>query len=109
LSKGIRIIGFSTDADPNYLKAMKLVLGFLASLPNVRTSDRSNAFEVAIPNDWNCFFLRPCQLILCFQDPVHLCTQLRNCLLPATAEMMIATSNNLSHGLVKSDIYSRDL
>jgi hypothetical protein len=101
---------------------MKLVLGFRASLPNMRISDRSDAFEVSVPNDWDCFFLRPRQLILCFQDPVHLCTELRNRLLSDTAEMiignqrvsldvlstMIATSNKLNHGLVKSDIYPRD-
>ena len=122
LSRGIRVIGFSTDADPKYLRAMKLVLGFRASLPNMRLSDRSDAFEVSIPNDWDWFFLRPRQLILCFQDPVHLCTKLRNRLLSNTAEMiignqrvsldvlstMIASSNKLNHGFVKSDIYPRD-
>ncbi|CAF1407076.1 unnamed protein product, partial [Rotaria sordida] len=67
LAKGIRIIGFSTDGDPKYLKAMKLVLGFFASLPNMKISDRSHAFE----------------------DPIHVCTKLRNRLLSTTAEMII--------------------
>ncbi|CAF3216555.1 unnamed protein product [Rotaria sp. Silwood2] len=122
LAKGIRIIGFSTDGDPKYLKAMKLVLGFFASLPNMKISDRPHAFEVSRPDNWNWFFLRQRQLILCFQDPIHICTKLRNRLLSTTAEMiignqrisldllseMIASRSKLKHGLVKSDIYPHD-
>jgi hypothetical protein len=88
-SRGIRIIGFSTDADPKNLEAMKLVLVFLASVPNIRISERPDAFEVFVPIDWSWFFLRPRQLVLCCQDPVHLCTKLRNRLLSSTAEMII--------------------
>ena len=101
---------------------MKLLLGFFASLPNMKISDRSDAFEVSLPIDWSWFFLRQRQLALCFQDPIHICTKLRNRLLSPTAEMaignqrisldillaLISTSNKLKHGLVKSDIYPRD-
>jgi hypothetical protein len=122
LSRDIRIIGSSTDADPKYMRAMKLVLGFFASLPNVMISERSDAFEIFLPNDWHWFFLRRRQLVLCLKDATHVCTKLRNRLLSTTADLtigdeqislnflseMIATSNKLNHGLVKSDIYPRD-
>ena len=122
LARGIRIIGFSTDGDPKYLRAMKLVLGFFASLPNMKISERSDAFEVSLSSEWNWFFLRRRQLILCFQDPIHICTKLRNRLLSDTAELiignqrislkilsdMIGSVNKLKHGLVKSNIYPRD-
>ena len=39
LARDIRILGFSTDVDPKYLRAMKLVLGFFASLLNMPLSD----------------------------------------------------------------------
>lgn len=122
LAKGIRILGFSTDGDPKYLKAMKLVLGFFASLPNMALSDRADAFEVSIPANWTWFYLRHRQLILCLQDPTHICTKLRNRLLSSTATLvigkqrisldtlsqMVANTNKLKHCLVKSDIYPRD-
>ena len=122
LGQGIRIIGFSTDGDPKYMKAMKLISGFFASLPNIEISGRRDAFEVSVPVDWSWFFLRRRQLVLCFQDPIHICTKLRNRLLSSTAEMfigsqrvsmdalseLIASGNKLVHGLVKSDIYPRD-
>jgi hypothetical protein len=122
LTKGIRILGFSTDGDSKYLKAMKLVLGYFASLPNMVLSDRADAFEVSIPVNWTWFYLRHRQLIFCFQDPTHICTKLRNRLLSSTATLvigkqrisldilsqMIANTSKLQHGLVKSDIYPND-
>ena len=35
LSQGVRIIGFSTDADPRYLRAMRLCTRFFAKLPQI--------------------------------------------------------------------------
>ena len=122
LSRGIRIVGFSTDGDPKYMKAMKLILGFFASMPNITLSDRSDAVQVSPPNDWNWFYLRRRQLVLCLQDPTHVCTKLRNRLLSVTAALtvgdqrisldflsdMMNSISKLKHGLVKSDIYPRD-
>ena len=122
LLRGIRIIGFSSDADPKYMKAMKLVLGFFSLMPNVMISDREEAFNISIPHNWYWFFLRSRQLFLCLQDPIHVCTKLRNRLLSSTADLcignqqvsltflteMISTQSKVKHGLVKSDIYPRD-
>ncbi|CAF3965319.1 unnamed protein product, partial [Rotaria sp. Silwood1] len=85
-------------------------------------TDHANAFEVSIPANWTWFFLRQRQLILCFQDPTHICTKLRNHLLSSKATLgigkqrisldilskLIANTNKLIHGLVKSDVYPRD-
>ena len=65
--KDIRILGFSTDGDAKYLRAMKLVLGFFASLPNMALNDRTDAFEISIPASWTWFYLRHRQLVLCFK------------------------------------------
>ena len=122
LAKDVRIIGFATDGDPKYLKAMKVVSGLFLSSPHTYIRDRSDAFDVSLPRDWHWFFLTGRQLLLCFQDPIHVCTKLRNRLLSSTARMiignecislshlseMIANSNKLNHGLVRSDIYPRD-
>jgi len=122
LLKNVRIIGFSTDGDPKYLKAMRLITGFFASLPNIKLSNYRDAFHVNIPNEWNWYFLDNSQLFLCFQDATHLCTKLRNRLLSRVANLLIGNTcisiNHLStlienvsklrHGLVKSDIYPQD-
>ena len=61
-------------------------------------------------------------VIFCFQDPVHLCTKIRNRLLSQSASMFIGNGkisvdvlfdliNNQSkliHGLVKTDVYPKD-
>ncbi|CAM4930197.1 unnamed protein product [Rotaria socialis] len=118
----IRIVGFSTDGDPKYMRAMRLVTGFFASLPNIKLNSYTNAFHVKIPKDWNWYFLGDSHLFLCFQDATHLCTKLRNRLLSRTANMLIGNHcisiNYLStlirnipklrHGLVKSDIFPQD-
>ncbi|CAF1387704.1 unnamed protein product, partial [Rotaria sp. Silwood1] len=106
LQRNIRIIGFSTDADPKYLRAMRLMSGFLGALPNFQ------------------FYLREQQLLLFFQDPTHLVTKWRNRLLSATAELCLGnqsisinhlhdiiendTYSKLDHGLTKSDINPKD-
>ncbi|CAF4610997.1 unnamed protein product, partial [Rotaria magnacalcarata] len=52
-SKGIRVLGFSTDGDPN--------------------------FTVKIPSGWTAwFFLSSSQLFLFMQDGAHVCTKIRN-------------------------------
>ncbi|CAF2950946.1 unnamed protein product [Rotaria sp. Silwood2] len=122
LLKNVRIIGFSTDGDPKYLRVMRLITGFFASLPNIKLSSYRDAFHVNIPKEWDWYFLNNSQLFLCFQDATRLCTKLRNRLLSRVANLLIGNScisiNHLStlienvsklrHGLVKSDIYPND-
>ncbi|CAF1619825.1 unnamed protein product [Rotaria magnacalcarata] len=124
LDKGVRIVGFSTDADNKYLSAMRLASNFFASLPNFKLQKHEHAFKIDIPNDWTWFFLSRNQLFLFFQDPVHIVTKWRNRLLSSTADLYIGNdkismahieqliNNNhytkLDHGLTKSDIQPKD-
>lgn len=66
--RGIRIVGFSTDCDPRYLRAMRLVTNFFASLPNFTFRNRVDSFRVDLPMEkWSWFFLDPIQLFVVFQ------------------------------------------
>ncbi|CAF1648724.1 unnamed protein product [Rotaria magnacalcarata] len=122
-TSNIRILAFSTDCDPKYLRAMRLITGFFAKLPNIPISERDDAREVKLPKGWSSwFYMRTRQLVFCFQDPVHLCTKMRNRLLSQSASMMIGNGeisvsilfdliNNQSkliHGLVKTDVHPKD-
>ncbi|CAF4504216.1 unnamed protein product, partial [Rotaria sp. Silwood2] len=120
--KNIRIVGYSTDGDPKYLRAMRLATGFFASLSNIKLNSHNDAFHIKIPKNWSWYFLYDRQLFLCFQDATHLCTKLRNRLLSSTANMLIGNRHisldclstlinkfsKLHHNLVKSDIFPKD-
>jgi hypothetical protein len=67
LQRGIRIIGFSTDCDPRYLRTMRLTTNFFASLPNFDFRQRSDVFKIKLPVTWNWFYLDSTQLFLVFQ------------------------------------------
>ncbi|CAF4612817.1 unnamed protein product, partial [Rotaria sp. Silwood2] len=76
-TSNIRILAFSTDCDPKYLRAMRLITGFFAKLPNIPVSERDDALEVKLPKEWSSwFYIRTRQLFFCFQDPVHICTKI---------------------------------
>jgi len=64
--RGIRIIGFSTDCDIRYLRAMRLITRFFASLPNIPIRDDLNSFRVILPSKWIWFFMDPKQICLVF-------------------------------------------
>ncbi|CAF4825556.1 unnamed protein product, partial [Rotaria sp. Silwood2] len=51
--KNIRIVGYSTDGDPKYLRAMRLATGFFASLSNMKLNSHKDAFHIKIPNNWS--------------------------------------------------------
>ncbi|CAF4729851.1 unnamed protein product [Rotaria sp. Silwood2] len=102
---------------------MRLITGFFAKLPNIPVSERDDALEVKLPKEWSSwFYIRTRQLFFCFQDPVHICTKIRNRLLSQSASMMIGNEeisvsilfdliNNQSkliHGLVKTDVHPKD-
>ena len=61
--KGIRILGFSTDCDPRYLRSMRIASGFFVSSIDPRFQTHPDAFEINIPQ-WQWFFLSSPQL--CF-------------------------------------------
>ncbi|CAM2719861.1 unnamed protein product [Rotaria socialis] len=59
LQRNIRIIGFSTDGDAKYLRAMRLASGFFSSLPYFKLEERDAAFDLtAIVTKWPWFYLR---------------------------------------------------
>ncbi|CAF1558925.1 unnamed protein product, partial [Didymodactylos carnosus] len=122
--KEIRIIGFSTDADNKYMRAMRLASGFFASLPHFKFHDHLHLFKIQLPSQWSWFYLRPQQLLLFFQDPIHLVTKWRNRLLSTTADLCLGQDRitmehlrdilnsdqytKLDHGLTKSDLNPKD-
>lgn len=117
--RGIRILGFSTDCDARYLKVMRLSLGFFAKY---NFHDHPDLFQVNIPSTWSWFLMNNRQLFVCLQDPIHLCTKLRNRLLSTSNKLLLGDelvnvdtllelvekSSKLNHGLVKSDIDQKD-
>ncbi|CAF2794674.1 unnamed protein product [Rotaria sp. Silwood2] len=121
-SRNFRVAGFTTDADPKYLKAMRLAIGYFAQLSNINLLNNDDIFEIHIPDSWSWFFLRTKQSFLCFQDPIHLATKLRNRLLSTTVSLLmgeytisvkdlqdiIDKYSKLDHNLVLSDIYVKD-
>ncbi|CAF3621841.1 unnamed protein product [Rotaria socialis] len=122
LLKSVRIVGFSTDGDPKYMRPMRLVTGFFTTLPNIKLDAYKDSFRVNIPEEWNWYFGCDSHLFLCFQDATYLSTKLRNRLLSRTAHMLIGNrcicihylsalirnTPKLRHGLVKSDIFPQD-
>ena len=119
----VRIVAFATDCDPRYLHAMRFALGFFAETDTSSPYDPNDVLQIELPRDWSrWFFMRTRQLFFCMQDPVHLCTKLRNRMLSRTAslsigkekvstEVLIALIQNkskLDHGLVKTDIEPKD-
>ncbi|CAF3055754.1 unnamed protein product [Rotaria sp. Silwood2] len=85
--QNVRIIGFSTDADRRYVSAMRLASVFFASLSDVQLDKHQHAFKINIPTHWTWVFLRHNQLLLFFQDSVHLVTKWRNRLLSSTTDL----------------------
>ncbi|CAF2740457.1 unnamed protein product [Rotaria sp. Silwood2] len=121
--RNISVVGFSTDCDSRYLKAMQLSLGFFTRAPNIDLlTGNSSLLEINIASHWNFFFIRPTQPYLCMQDGIHLVTKIRNRLLSETATMSINNEKidvnhlfyiiqnypKIDHNLVKSDIFPHD-
>ncbi|CAF3866556.1 unnamed protein product [Rotaria magnacalcarata] len=118
-ANGIRLIGFSTDCDSRYLNAMKLSLGFFGDFIYDGHPDN---FKIDVPSSWNWFLMRNKQLFICMQDPMHICTKLRNRLLSKTATLVLGDQIinikplyyvidnffKLDHGLVQSDVNPKD-
>ncbi|CAF1591632.1 unnamed protein product, partial [Adineta steineri] len=111
-------------ADAKYVRAMRLMSRFFASLPNFPVHQHQQAFTVKLKSRLPWFFLREQQLLLFFQDATHLTTKWRNRLLSSTAELRLGDQSisinhlysildngnftKLDHGLTKSDISPKD-
>ena len=106
------------------MRAMRLVSGFFASLPAFRLSEHPEAFDLKTPLKWPWFYLRSKQLLLHFQDGIHLVTKWRNRLLSGNAQLRFGDKlisiqhlhdimkNNdyskLDHGLTATDVNPKD-
>ncbi|CAF4701128.1 unnamed protein product, partial [Rotaria sp. Silwood2] len=111
-------------ADAKYVRAMRLMSGFFASLPNFPVHQHPQAFTVKLKSRWPWFFLREQQLLLFFQDATHLAMKWRNRLLSSIAELRLGDQSisvnhlysiidngkftKIDHGLTKSDINPKD-
>ncbi|CAF2142265.1 unnamed protein product [Rotaria magnacalcarata] len=84
-AKGVRVIGYSTDCDCRYLNAMKRPLGFFGDFAYHNHPDN---YEINIPNKWNWFLTQSKQLFIRIQNPMHICTKLRNRLLSKTTTLV---------------------
>ncbi|CAF3964564.1 unnamed protein product [Rotaria sordida] len=109
--------------DGKYLRSMKLLLGFFATLPNTNLTNDDKCFQIDIPDEWNWFFLRRKQLLLFFQDATHLATKWRNRLLSDIADLTVGNkkanmfhlehivktyNSKFDHALVMSDLNPSD-
>ncbi|CAF1143938.1 unnamed protein product [Rotaria sordida] len=49
VKREINLVGFATDCDSRYLRSMRLLMGFFATMSNQKFHQRKNAFHVNIP------------------------------------------------------------
>ncbi|CAF1124164.1 unnamed protein product [Adineta ricciae] len=122
LAQGIRIIGFSTDADARYIRAMRLCSRFFAELPNMNLLKYNIDFCIKIPEQWCWFLMKTEQVLLFMQDPIHIATKFRNRLLSTVASLkmgdfpidnqhlfdLLESRSKLEHSLIKCDINPKD-
>jgi hypothetical protein len=121
--RNIVIVGFASDCEARYLKAMQISLGFFTYTPNIHLSNENkNPLKINIPSTWTFFFMRTSQMYLCMQDGIHLATKIRNRLLSTIATLsinnhqisindllyIIANYSKIDHNLVKSDVIPHD-
>jgi hypothetical protein len=103
---------------------MRLASGFFASLPHFKLNEHQASFDFKIVSQWPWFYLRNKQLLLFYQDPVHLVTKWRNRLLSTTAQLRFGQQyismehlvdiiedigySKLDHGLTRTDLNPKD-
>ncbi|CAF1002645.1 unnamed protein product [Rotaria sordida] len=99
----IRVVGFASDADSKYLRAMRLATGYFAQLPNINLLNRDDIFNIQIPKSWSSwFFLRSKQLFSAslFIGSYRIAAK--------DLQDLIQGESKLDHGLVLSDLYVKD-
>ena len=67
LQRGVRIVGYATDCDSRYLRTMRLVTNFFASLPNYDLRKHPEVFKIHVPTSWTWFYMDPTQLFVVLQ------------------------------------------
>ena len=67
LQRGVRIIGYSTDCDSRYLRTMRLVTNFFATLPNYDLRKHPQVLKIHVPTTWTWFYMDPKQLFVVLQ------------------------------------------
>ncbi|CAF1921905.1 unnamed protein product [Rotaria magnacalcarata] len=122
LIQGLRVIGFSTDGDSRYLRAMRLCSRFFAELPNLNLFKYNDQLDIKIPDKWSWFFMKQQQIFFFMQDPIHIATKIRNRLLSKLANLkmgdfsidmkdlveLIEAKSKIEHNLIKSDLNPKD-
>ena len=119
----IRVLGFSTDGDPKYLRAMRLSFNFFFQTQTLDVCNDKLSFTTNIPLNWSSwYFLNPTQLFLFMQDGIRLCTKMRNRILSTKTNLrmgsyqgsvqhlhqLLRTTNKIDHNLSKSDLNVRN-
>ena len=122
-SRNIRVLGFSTDGDPKYLRAMRLASKFFVEHQTLHMHCDTLTFTVEIPTRWSFWFLlNSTQIFILMQDGIQLCSKIRNRLLSKNVKLkvgsydvsikhlfeLIDTTNKIDHNLCKSDLNIRD-
>lgn len=121
-SAGVCVLGFSTDADSRFLRAMRLCSGLFAELPNLNLFRYNSPFDLNIPKHWSWFFMKEQQVMFSMQDPIHIATKFRNRLLSKSAKLkmgnywvsardlfnLIESRSKLEHSLIRCDVNPKD-
>lgn len=121
--RNIRVLGFSTDEDPKYLRAMRLSCNFFVKTQTLNVCNGELPFTIRVSPTWSSwYFLDPSQMFLFMQDGIHLCTKMRNRILSKKTNLrmgsyqgsiqhlhqLIRTTNKIDLNLSKSDLNVRD-
>ncbi|CAF0961057.1 unnamed protein product [Rotaria sordida] len=122
-ARNVRVLGYATDGDPKYLRAMRLASNFFVNTQTLDICNDKLLFTVKIPSTWsNWYFLGQSQLFIFLQDGTHLCTKIRNRVLSKHVQLkmglykvsikhlydLIKNTNKMDHNLSKSDLNIHD-
>ncbi|CAF4164695.1 unnamed protein product [Rotaria magnacalcarata] len=122
-ARNVRVLGYATDGDPKYLRAMRLASNFFVKTQTLDILNDKLPFTVKIPSTWSIwYFLGQSQLFIFLQDGTHVCTKIRNRLLSKHVQLkmgsykvsikhlydLIKNTNKIDHNLSKSDLNIRD-
>ncbi|CAF4536306.1 unnamed protein product [Rotaria sp. Silwood2] len=122
-ARNVRVLGYATDGDPKYLRAMRLSSNFFVKTQTLDICNNKLLFTVKIPSTWlSWYFLGESQLFIFLQDGTHLCTKIRNRILSKHVQLkmgsykvsikhlydLIKNTNKFDHNLSKSDLNIHD-
>ncbi|CAF3303165.1 unnamed protein product [Rotaria sp. Silwood2] len=122
-ARNVRVLGYATDGDPKYLRAMRLASNFFVKTQTLDICNDKLLFTVKIPSTWSSwYFLGQSQLFIFLPDGTHLCTKIRNRVLSKHVQLkmgsykvsikhlydLIKNTNKFDHNLSKSDLNTHD-